>query len=547
VRFQLLLAWLALVVAASWPLLTSLESLWVDELHSAWVVDGPWKEVLHRAALGNQSGLYFGGLKLWQSLLQVVLEPTGWFVPPEFLLRLFSWFGWIAIIGWLGYWQRHRPSSLFILAGWLWLDRIGSFYAIETRPYVWVALLSAFVMSAATCIPRDPWRIHWTWILGATLIFYTHYTSVILVALSIFAACIDLFLTSIRNRLNFISMLRHRVTEMVIFVTLAVPGLISLLKIGGKSQQWNDFAGNYSFHSIVELLPWLAWCVVPAVLLIGEKIVGVSSMGNERLAFPLPRSTSSARRRGDESLVKSGQSNAKIFLGPENDRRWLIQAGVVGFGVMCVVWGLTSLGIAPLMHRRYAMGAYPALLMMSSCLVGRIRSRSLVVLAGFASLFLLGWLQGTFSEWRHGRWLAWQRQEDWRLASEYLVTHASPDEPVFVAPMLIETRGTELPIDLPVEYLTAPLITHYRIFPDQKLTPLPNDRRGWSKQIVQELDKIRGNSAWVVVRSGFPERFSGPLLEGKPTTLTEKTLTLSAKLNAGRVQLFYAKPLKEEP
>jgi mannosyltransferase len=35
------------------------QPLWIDELHTAWVVQNDWSEVSWRAAIGNQSPLYF--------------------------------------------------------------------------------------------------------------------------------------------------------------------------------------------------------------------------------------------------------------------------------------------------------------------------------------------------------------------------------------------------------------------------------------------------------------------------------------------------------
>src|SRR5437763_344046 len=80
---------------SDWPLLATLgislvaaalriqplsESLWLDELHTAWCAVGPLDEVARRAAIGNQSPLYF-----WLEWFIVgILGPT------ELSLRLLS-------------------------------------------------------------------------------------------------------------------------------------------------------------------------------------------------------------------------------------------------------------------------------------------------------------------------------------------------------------------------------------------------------------------------------------------------------------------------
>src|SRR3954464_10090950 len=56
------------------------ESLWLDELHTAWCAVGPLDDVARRAAIGNQSPLYF-----WLEWFLV-----GILGPSEFSLRLLS-------------------------------------------------------------------------------------------------------------------------------------------------------------------------------------------------------------------------------------------------------------------------------------------------------------------------------------------------------------------------------------------------------------------------------------------------------------------------
>jgi hypothetical protein len=54
------------------------------------------------------------------------------------------------------------------------------------------------------------------------------------------------------------------------------------------------------------------------------------------------------------------------------------------------------------------------------------------------------WWQGTATEWRAGRWVAWQRQEDWRGSIDFLNSHRRSDEPVFLVSNLIEARGSKI-------------------------------------------------------------------------------------------------------
>ncbi|MFN9911521.1 MAG: hypothetical protein ACK53L_02985, partial [Pirellulaceae bacterium] len=62
-------------------------------MHSAWVVQGPWSEWIERAAIGNQSPVYFAPLKLWHDVWVGGLAAVGWPRPlaAELSLRSFSW------------------------------------------------------------------------------------------------------------------------------------------------------------------------------------------------------------------------------------------------------------------------------------------------------------------------------------------------------------------------------------------------------------------------------------------------------------------------
>ena len=116
-----------LVVAGNDP-------LWIDELHTAWVVEGTLGEVADRAAAGNQSPLYF-------------------------------WIAWgICQLGGLNAWALRWPSLvcgvLAMLGGMLWVRRLTSdpvaigltgalvacdpgliFYSTEARPFAMLQLL----------------------------------------------------------------------------------------------------------------------------------------------------------------------------------------------------------------------------------------------------------------------------------------------------------------------------------------------------------------------------------------------------------------------
>ena len=73
----------ALVLAAGcwirWKIATG-ELLWLDELHTGWVVGGSFEQALTRSAQGNQAPLFFG----------LVWSAIQWLGTSELSLRLVS-------------------------------------------------------------------------------------------------------------------------------------------------------------------------------------------------------------------------------------------------------------------------------------------------------------------------------------------------------------------------------------------------------------------------------------------------------------------------
>ena len=68
-------------------------SFWLDELHTAWIVNGDWNDVVARCQIGNQSPLYFCVLKVFQD----------WGGQQEFSFRFGSLFAGVLLIASLIY------------------------------------------------------------------------------------------------------------------------------------------------------------------------------------------------------------------------------------------------------------------------------------------------------------------------------------------------------------------------------------------------------------------------------------------------------------
>ena len=125
--------WLVLLVlitlaAALLRLAQADESLWLDELHTAWAAMGPADEIALRAQFGNQSPLYF----------YLVRGAVSCFGRNEIALRLPSLLAGIALVplvAWLTLcWTDDRIASL-TAAILVSVDHYCLFYSQEARPY----------------------------------------------------------------------------------------------------------------------------------------------------------------------------------------------------------------------------------------------------------------------------------------------------------------------------------------------------------------------------------------------------------------------------
>jgi uncharacterized membrane protein len=102
------------------------ESLWLDELHSAWVVSESWGDIVPRAAQGNQPPLYF-----W--LVRLVCDTYGVSEPALRAVSCVSGIGLLpATFLLVGGWSRSRLAGLTAIAA-MAIDTNLLFFAREAR------------------------------------------------------------------------------------------------------------------------------------------------------------------------------------------------------------------------------------------------------------------------------------------------------------------------------------------------------------------------------------------------------------------------------
>ena len=435
------------------------ESLWVDELHTAWCAGGSLAEAAPRAAIGNQSPLFF-----WLEWLLVQIGG-----PSELALRLPG-----LIAGTL------LPAALYALA-WRWtrsnlaalvaaalvvVDPRSIFYATEARPYALVELLAVLHVAVfLELLMRPSLPVRMAFVLGAALLFHLHYTSILLVAAEVgfwlVARAVDA--QSVRYRLAW------ALIDLFYLAVLAAPAVWNVTAIASRRENWARFVQNRPATDILLLLPWSA-----AILFV---LVDVDAL----LSKSVPQNS---RTRFDAELPI-------LFASA-----WLLVP-------LAIAWLSTMVDVARLFAARYVIVSAPAALLIAA-LVTRLPPwpHSRVSLA-LAMIGLALWSGGIVPQLRHDGRLIADRREDWRSAITWLNEQLPGRRlPVLVRSGLIESDELRSSHDpLLRDYCLLPVTSLYRLQARQSdLVPLPYSDAGRLEAEVRQLVRERGGM-WLVNRA----------------------------------------------
>lgn len=478
------------------------QSLWIDELHTAWSSTGSWEEILPRAAIGNQTPLYF----LWQWCLGRTFGQS------EVCLRatsLVAWFGSLALFTSIIRLLVSRPShrALWYLMCLAALDRQQIFFATEARPYMlmslvlllgWLALDAWLtpgkpeheVTSAAQSTNELAARSSWAWIGWQTccvMAMWLQPTAVLFVAAQ-FAWALWSGINQRARRRS--STLAGIAIGLLLLAGLVWPMRYVLEPAWHGRQAWTAFAADLRWSNVLRQLPILVVAVPGAI----AWVVSVFNPG-----------FTSDRRAG-------------MFLVA-----WLLP--------LMIVIGLTAAGIAPLMHARYLFAATLPMTLWCALMLSRLPSRWITVT--ILSLIVAQAIQqGSARDWLAGRLSVVTRGEGWREAIEHINCQAANDEKsvtIYCASNLIEgsradyltknelSRRELAPVhshqlsagSLREEYLSLPLRTLYGVTQRARIVALLNDPRSWrlADSAVAETQESR----WLIVRtspSGLAKRLT---------------------------------------
>jgi mannosyltransferase len=405
----LLLAITLFGAAARW--LPVRDVLWLDELHTSWVVSGKLSEVAPRAAMGNQSPVYFYG----------VWGVTQLFGQSELTLRVISLIAGVLLIPatfllaarWTG-----SPIAGLAAAALVAIEREFLFYSTEARPYalaqlVGVIQVACFARSYEFCKRCDTstqarWSDRLAMIASSVVLFYLHYTTALLFIAEAVAFVIMLAVMTIQSR-DFVAVARRRgmnfVIDFAIVTVCCLPALPALFAIAERRQQWDDLRMSLPVGGV-----WRAMAVCIALPAILASVATLPRVLLKRRPF-----------------ANTPQAGAVIIA-----LTWLF---VPGLAIVL----LKRYGWANLIHLRYIIVTAVAPMVFAALIcalaVGRRAQGLITVTIILAALFTSPWLASVM----RGEPAIPDRNEDWQAAVEMINdSEASKDEPVFVCSGLVE-------------------------------------------------------------------------------------------------------------
>ena len=456
-RLRAVVALLVIVALGGWLRGSQVgESLWLDELHTSWVVADGWGSIVPRAQAGNQGPLYFylvrgcvecGGHHEWTLRLVSLVAGTGLIA---------------AVYGLVRRW-RGSVSTALLAALLVALQRDCIFYAQEARPYALLQLIALWHGALVVELWERPSSLRRAaYVLGAAVLFYLHYTSALfLLAESVAFAvwrCTQHNATGYRWRMWAV--------DCLLIGLLLLPAMQHLQQIAAVRQNW---------ARMVSVWPG----------------TGMQYLGLFYIGLPL------------------------LALGAGRIFRW--RTGVawrpavwMWVGCWCVVpplvaWFSTWLGLAALGIVRYLVASIAGLIVFAVWVQSRYVSRLYRSCAAITLIICTLAVGGLVEQWSlDGRWIG-DRQEPWSELVTWLNQRTdSVPRPVYVCAGLLEDAAlVENDSAALRDYCLFPVRGIYRVAAE-RVDPLPTRRDVRVPAALRELAMQQGG-VWLIVRSR-PER-----------------------------------------
>ena len=472
-------------------LIAANELLWLDELHTSWVVNASLTEVLQRAASGNQSPVFF-----WLTWPAVMAWGES-----ELTIRLVGLIAGVATIvavGWLVF--RWTDSILGAVSAALIVAFDGQFiyYGSEARPYSLLQFLSIvqvgfFWASVSKSIETTSKLLSWAnvgLVITSVLLVYVHYTVAWLFVVQA-AFVVYWLMANSEFRKRFLS---HALAVAAVFGVLCVPALFQMMSVFDRRANWSSVSSidDLFFQQRVPILLWLALPVLAVVV----SIVLGKQIGSDADAGSL--ATEDAEVSGH--WVVTGSMSRFVFVFA-----WALVPTLT-------VAMLDFFEIAPLALVRYTLVGSVAMPVFAGIVVGWLEHRRIkTMLAIFLVATVLFFSPITSGEFITSGFQSEQlgqfRQENWKSPIDVINDEKSKSgHPVFLAANLIEDVEAFTSSDSAFQdYLLFPVSGLHKIQrvssdgQSRELIACPTEPLEHFRSEDIELIKKSGG-AWVIVR-----------------------------------------------
>ena len=456
------------------------DSLWLDELHTAWAVDGELARVAGRAADGNQNPLFF-----WMAW-----ACTQCFGDGRFSLRFISVVAGTAVAcfaGWLT-WRGSKSFTGLLLTGLIIsLDWRFVFYATEARPYALMQLLgllhAGIFASLIGWLPRSESRqskpslsdsSKWSLLtLLSIALFYCHITSVWLFVAEAFGFLLMSKHLTARSVIKDAHPKTAFLKPLVLCVGAAavgcLPGVLGLLRVFGRKANWSDISSPARVLADIKE-PLLFWLALPLLIFLSGWVIGKLLPKNETQR---------------PSVLHNNRLTVFVLL-------WALVpiAGVIAAHYF---------EIAPLALFRYTVIGTPAMAIFAGLMVGR----TLNPVTKIVAIVLIAW--SSFQNNQVTRQLVTRqtlpvlRHEDWESPTFQITSSGDNYRPVLLFANVIEDAEAASNLD--------PRFQDYLRFPAFKL----HHSDGFGRQVFpcpthdsprlseQTISVIRGGG-WLLIR-----------------------------------------------
>jgi mannosyltransferase len=430
------------------------ESLWLDELHTSWVVADGFSEVFERAWLGNQSAGYF--MLTWLSIQL--------FGSHEWVLRLPSLLAGTALIALAGgvVWRWTQELGVGLLTALIVaVNRDCIFYAQEARPYALLqvgALLHGALFAEMLTRPTRWRRV--AFVVGGAALFFVHYT-IFLFFLAELVCWMGWRWKEGSQAGGYGA--RHCLVDGLGLTLLTLPAIPHLREIASRRDAWARLADLWPSPAL-----WHN-----AVILVGIPVLGWICSG-----------LVDRRRMNDLPTGLQFFWTGCWFVVP------LSLAWLSTYGELAALWMI-----------RYLVAALVGMLLFCGLLLAAVRAPRLRLIVGSGVVAASILTSGMVEQYRCDGRLLGDRQEDWRGAIDWLNTESHPTElPVLLMPGLLEDAMLRRNVDdVWREYCCFPVRGLYP-FQGDIVEPLPTTSRRPVPESARDLMRQAGG-AWLVVRT----------------------------------------------